>query len=694
MTPGRLPLAQSKAKSIFFNRWAVFVLFIGILVVYGLSYDQRQSDYDEFWMENSQDYVVENVTLLSSLDSYYWLKMAREYDRGTLGKGQSEPTKGYPDLQKLAINDTPSLLAVLISFAKNFTGGDYYRAGIFLVPILAGFFVFPLFFYFNRLGYGASAILGGLIGTFGHAYYDRTLMGRVDTDLLNTFFPLAIACFILPMNKEKSWRANLLLSAGAGLMSYLFTWWYQQASFIPVFWVVMAVYLVFGRVPWKQIVAILLVFLVASGPEHLSQILESMQTFIKAYVTPPPTGQIAWPNILATVAEAQTRSLATKFKMLHGYLPLVYIGFSGLIYLCLRRFRQMIPLAPLLAVGAWAMVGPNRFVMYLAPLIGIGVGVVLEETIRFLWSRIRLPQSLVPVISIFLMFTLFFSTASYTGFYAHAGAIIPSSAVQAMLDIKRIVPKHSAMFTPFWEYGYPLMEVGDFATYHDGGLQGGMRTTLASKTMTSTRQEEMVSLLAYLEDHGFNQLNAVIRKERLSAKEMMDLVFSYPKGFTGENVHVLYLEDMIVKFPPMSKFGTWDFEQRTSDSMDYVEIFCFSMADNLMTCTDGTVDLTRGVMNDGVTDIPLSAAYFVNDGYVVDQKNYAGNDGYYLQVLMKNGKVNMILVADEKLFKTNFNQQYLLGNFDRRYFEEVYNNFPVARVLKVKSADNPSPGGG
>jgi len=687
-------LILSRAKSILINRWAVFVLFIGILVVYGLSYYQRQADYDGFWMENSQDYVVENVTLLASLDSYYWLKMARELDKGTLGKGQSDPTKGYPDLQKLAINDTPSHVATLISVAKNFTGGDYYRAGIFLVPILAGLFVFPLFFYFNRLGFGASAILGGLIGTFGHAYYDRTLMGRVDTDLLNTFFPLAIACFILPMDREKSWRTNLLLAAGAGLMSYLFTRWYQQASFIPVFLVVMAVYIVLGRVPWKQVVAILLVFLLASGPEHLSQVLGSMQTFIKAYVNPPPTGQIAWPNILATVAEAQTRSLETKLKMLHGFVPLVFVGFAGLFYLCIRRFRQMIPLAPLLAVGAWAMVGPNRFVMYLAPLIGVGVGVVLERTVRYLWGRTRLPQSFIPVVSVLLMFTLFFPTATYTGFYAHAGPIIKSSTVQAMLDIKRIVPEHSAMFTPFWEYGYALMEVGDFATYHDGGLQGGMRTTLASKAMTSTRQEEMVSLLAYLEDHGFNQLSAAIRKERLSADEMMDLVFAYPKQFAGENVYVLYFEDMIVKFPPMSKFGTWDFEKRTSDLMDYVEIFCFSMVDNRMSCSDGTVDLTRGVMNDGSTDIPLSAAFFVDDGYVVEQKNYAAKDGYYLQVLMKNGKVDKILVADEKLFKTNFNQQFLLGNFDRRYFEEVYNDFPVARVLKVKTVNDPSAGGG
>jgi dolichyl-diphosphooligosaccharide--protein glycosyltransferase len=33
----------------------------------------------------------------------------------------------------------------------------------------------------------------------------------------------------------------------------------------------------------------------------------------------------------------------------------------------------------------------------------------------------------------------------------------------------------------------------------------------------------------------------------------------------------------------------------------------------------------------------------------------------------------------------------MLGNYDRRYFEEVYNNFPVARVLKVKRAEAGDP---
>jgi dolichyl-diphosphooligosaccharide--protein glycosyltransferase len=42
--------------------------------------------------------------------------------------------------------------------------------------------------------------------------------------------------------------------------------------------------------------------------------------------------------------------------------------------------------------------------------------------------------------------------------------------------------------------------------------------------------------------------------------------------------------------------------------------------------------------------------------------------------------------VEEPAYLSNFNQQFILGNYDRLYFEEVYNNYPVARVLKVKSS--------
>ncbi len=667
-----------------FANYAFIMMFMCVLIVYGLSFYKRQSIYST-WMENKDVFVVDNVTAMSGNDSYYWLKMADELDAGSLGQGQPEATKGYPDLVRLAINDTPGLLAKLISLSKKWTGNDYYRAGLLLIPILSGLFVFPLFFYFLRLGFGCSAVLGGLIGTFSRAYYDRTTMGRLDTDLLNLFFLTTISWFILLIDKTRHWRMNVVFAACSGLTMYWFIRWYQQPSFIALYLVLLVVYLMIGRIPWKQTLCILSVFLLAAGPEYVGQMAASVQVFLNAYVSPPPaSGSFSWPDILGIVAEAQKRGLQEMLTRLHGFLPLVFAGFLGLLYLCIRYFRQMLPVSPLITLGLWSLVGPNRFAMYLAPLIGVGVGVLIELLLRYLGRKKHWFSLTVTVSSLVLMFIVFFSTVSYTAYNSIPSPTVDAATTKALLDIKKIVPNHAAMFTTEWSFGYPLMQIGDFATYHDGSLHGGMRTTLISQSIMSPRQTDIVSLVSYLEDHGFNALASTLRKEQMTAEEMMSLVFNYPEGFKGDNAYVLYLEDTIWDFDAMAYFGTWDYGKRQSLPLIYVELQCFSMSESIINCKDGYIDIQRGVMNDGRVDIPMSGLLFINDGYVESQRFYDRNDGYYVQVLKKKGTVYTTVVADQQVFQSNFNQQFLLGNFDRRYFEEVYNEFPVARLFKVK----------
>ncbi len=512
------------------------------------------------------------------------------------------------------------------------------------------------------------------------------MMGRVDTDLLNTFFPIATASFILSMHKDKSRFANLGLALGAGLTMYLFNWWYQQPMFILLFLFFMAIHLVVGRVvDWKYLVPILLIFPLASGPGYALQIFDSLRTFLWTYISPPATGQIVWPNVMDTIAEARSRGIAANLEMLHGFLPMVAAGFAGLIYLYARRFKQMIPITPLLVLGVWSMVGPTRFAMYMAPLIGVGAGVLIEVLVKYAGARIRLLKPAVPLVGIALMFALFFSTSAYTGYSKTPLPVLKPKTVRAMLDIKSIVPLHSAMFTPFWEYGYPLMNIGEFATYHDGGTQGGIRTTLAARAMTSTDQGEMVSLLAYLEENGFVGLAQSIRKENLSADDMLERVFHHTGDFRGDHVYVLYLEEMLEKFRSMAYSGTWDFDRKTNNPMDYLYLTCTPEDNGVMNCREGRIDLGRGTVSNGANYAPLVAALFINNGTVVNRIDYASSQGYYLQVLMKNSRIFDVQMVEPPLFWSNFNQQYLLGNYDRRYFEEVYNNFPVGRVLKVKS---------
>lgn len=673
---------MSSLKQLGAGRAAALFVFACIISVYGLSYYKRQASY-AVWMANRSEVVVDHVTAMSTYDAYFWIKMAREMDQGILQKGQPDPLKGYPDLEDYTA--TPSLLAHCISVATRFTGGDYYRGALLLTPLLAGLFVFPLFCYANALGFGASAVLGGLIGSFCLGYYPRSNLGYVDTDMLNTFFPLAVSAFIVLIGKNRSFRANLLLAGGAGVAMYLFNWWYQIPAFFLLYLAALAVYLLLLRLPLRQAGLILLAFALVSGPQYALQSVTSLYGFFNAYFFPKYSGQIAWPEIFATIAEAQNPGFLSKLERLHGLLPVVVAGFAGLGYLGLTRWKQLVPIAPLLLIGLWSLVGPRRFTMYLAPFIGVGVGVLIELLARQVGEKCRLPRLSPPGIAVGLMAALFFTTTGYTAYHSVPGPLPPAATIKAILEIKQRVPKRAAMFT-WWDQGYPMMTIGEFATYHDGALHGRMRTTLVAKALISSRQEEMVALLAYLEEHGFDTLERLIIEQNLTGDQLMELVFGQPPHFRGGDVYVLYVEDMMRTFGGTSSLGTWDFNRQTSESMRYEYMSCFAQAGDLIRCQDANIDLARGVITDGTREVPLKAAVIVNDGTVINRIDYPHGTGDYLQILMRKGRADRVQVISERLFRTNFNQQYLLGNYDRRYFEEVYNDFPVARAFQVKRA--------
>jgi dolichyl-diphosphooligosaccharide--protein glycosyltransferase len=281
------------------------------------------------------------------------------------------------------------------------------------------------------------------------------------------------------------------------------------------------------------------------------------------------------------------------------------------------------------------------------------------------------------------MLTVFFSTISYSAYHFIPGPVVPAATTQAILEIKRIVPKHSAMLT-WWDYGYPLMEIGEFATYHNNGLNGKIRSTLIAKALTSPHQADIPALISNLETYGFKRLNKMVTEKNLSGEQLMEKVFNHPVNMTKDNIYVLYTDDMVKTFGNISTIGSWDFDKKTSDWKGYALLTYYSQANNVITFQGGRIDLTQGIIFEGAIAVPLLAVLFIEDGYVIDRMNYAADKGVYLQVLLKKNQIPRLQVLGEPVFRSNFNQQFILGNFDRRYFEEVYNNFPVARVLKVK----------
>ena len=112
-----------------------------------------------------------------------------------------------------------------------FFAGNLYLAGHWLVILTGGLFIIPLGLYGWRLGYPIAGLLGGLVGTFCSEYYVRASIGRIDTDMLNIFFPILGAYLVLLACQAKSERWVWLWAGLAGLSMNLFVWWYERPGF-------------------------------------------------------------------------------------------------------------------------------------------------------------------------------------------------------------------------------------------------------------------------------------------------------------------------------------------------------------------------------------------------------------------------------------------------------------------------------
>jgi dolichyl-diphosphooligosaccharide--protein glycosyltransferase len=66
------------------------------------------------------------------------------------------------------------------------------------------------------------------------------------------------------------------------------------------------------------------------------------------------------------------------------------------------------------------------------------------------------------------------------------------------------------------------------------------------------------------------------------------------------------------------------------------------------------------------------------------EQNFGHAQGYTLQMLLAGQRIVEVQLIDDVVFRSNYNQMYLLGKYDRELFEETYNAFPFSRLFRVK----------
>lgn len=650
------------------------VFALAVVICFVLSFYVRYGQY-QAWQEQASVFFYNGSPMMTTLDAYYWISQARNYLKGTLDVSQT----------------SAPMLIWLIAKTSGFFGGDLYKAGTFLIMVFAGLFMLPLGFYFYRLGLPAAGILAGLLGTFSYIYMTRSCVGRVDTDTLQLFFPILGAFFVSLINKDRSDKVIYILSASAGLSMLLFEKWYSNIAYFSLFFVASVLYLVFQKIPLKKIAIASAIFLLASNPLTLDVKIMTAWRMFAVYFhlqSADKVGSIAYPNILETITETQKSQVPEVLMSIVSSQGLAVVGLIGFGVCAVFNWRRLLPLLPLFVGGLVAFKSSMRFGMFLAPFVGAGIGYLIDMLLgiiarKFVFEGRALYARDLVIVGVAIAF--FFGISEKTAYSYVPSTSIPMPTYVAFHDIKKIMQGKSAIFT-WWDYGYALSDVTGQDVFHNGGAHGGWSTYIVGKAYVSDEQT-MYQIIKCLgsekvkaKDDNLTPLCMKQATEASTPEQMLQISTNYTGKSAYDNIYALYTFDMVYKYGAISFFGNWNFKTAKSHYDGYGELRCMGFEQNNLKCENAIVDLSNGKINNNVQ---LRRIIFSNNGNVIRELNYSGGD-LTLQILIRDNTAFAIFLLSEKLYNSSFNQMYLLGRYDKRLFEELYNNFPHARLFRLK----------
>jgi dolichyl-diphosphooligosaccharide--protein glycosyltransferase len=274
------------------------------------------------------------------------------------------------------------------------------------------------------------------------------------------------------------------------------------------------------------------------------------------------------------------------------------------------------------------------------------------------------------------MGVFFWWISSQTAISFVPGPSIHPRIYATFLEVKKRVPQDSALLT-WWDYGYAITDVTGLATFHDGGSQFSPKTYFTARAFISLDQDELYDITQYLATEG----NRGISENNTSPEALLRAVQN-PKQKPWDPIYLFFTADMTGKYGAISKLGSWDIEKGGSQPRGYQNLACNKITNVEMNCRGAKIDLKAGKINNQVA---LRRLIIIRDGQVMREQEFGlAQGGYTIQLLATGRQIVEVQLIDEEVFRSNYNQMFLLGRYRKDLFEETYNAFPFSRLFKVK----------
>ena len=359
------------------------------------------------YQENGQNY-----TFLGDLDSYYWLRTARNIE--TTGSPCDEIKDGKcidnhmiaPLGSTASASMHPLGIVYLYNVLHVFNSKiNLMQASFYLPTVLAVIAAIAAFFIGRRLMNDTAGFFSAMFIALSPLFITRTLGS--DNDVWNIMFPLIIMWIFLEAFEAKGWTKRIILSALAGLaigvFSYAWGGWWYIFDFIIVAIVGFIIFELvqnylrhkdFKKIINSEVINTLSIFAILIVTTAIfTTLFVDFSNFTYAFVAPfqLSTGLKAaaettlWPNVLTTVAELNEANISTIVNQTAFGINVLYsLALLGIVFTLVKKkpdFKEHLLIAfsiilYLVLISSSAMTMDSY--LYLAILmIPVAIGVIL-----------------------------------------------------------------------------------------------------------------------------------------------------------------------------------------------------------------------------------------------------------------------------------------------------------------------------
>lgn len=691
-------------------------ILIYIFIALAFSFAARLYWY--FYALGEPTFLLNSQVMINTNDGYYYAEGARD-----LIAGHHEAGDRSAVAEPVAI--VTALVANLIPFAS------FETIILFMPALLGSLIVIPMVLIGKTLDKPTLGFLAAIIGSVTYSYYNRTMTGYYDSDMLALPIPMFVLYFLIESIKNR----GLFAEIGLVVSLVLCVWGYPQSFTLMLGTVgLAAIYCIILERSRRDIFMLLafcfiaisqlditlklpLVILLVIGLKYKNELFNKAFWFVllvavgvfayfggfeimfnsfRAYLLKNSLevkSSFKYFDVVQTVREAGHIDFNVFAQRISGSIVAFFMALAGLILL-LKERRLFLLSLPMVALGFLAMKAGLRFTVYAVPVMAFGY-IYLA---MFLSKNLSSPVKQI-VIGLFVLFSLVPNLGHIYGY--KSTTVYSTSEAQATLDLGKMANREDYVYT-WWDYGYPVRYYADVKNHSDGGKHDGATNYIESTILCATNQrlaanmmreatekyEEMLSKKldqnistfeymlksAKVEQKDYEQyLQALSSKEFATTKKSRDVYLYLP--------HQMF--EILTTIKQFSNVNLITGEQTGEHFMNFYE-GTEEREDGIYYSNQKIVDkknMKVQISNNHVSIGKYSiAGYDKNNKLIKNEKNINANGTLHVLSLPNLGGV---LIADDEMYNSLYVQIFLLENYDRTLFEPMIMK-PDLKIFKLK----------